>query len=146
MTGTKDLSFPKESRIRKHAEYTECYEVGRRLHTRHFLIFVAPPANGEKGVRLGTAVSRKVGSAVVRNRLKRLVRESFRLRLKSLPLDARLVVVAKRGAGEAGLTMPDVLAELEGTLTRFLLPAETHRTASRAQTDSAPDSLFQRKA
>lgn len=117
---SKGFALPKDCLIRRTAEYAQCYETGRRLNTRHFLLFVAPPAEGDGGVRLGTAVSRKVGHAVVRNRIKRLVRECFRLHLRSLDLDARVVVVARALAGKANLRLDDVRAELEGALKGFI--------------------------
>ena len=115
---SKGFALPKDCLIRRTAEYAECYQSGRRINTRHFLLFVAPPAQGSGGVRLGTAVSRKVGHAVVRNRIKRLVRECFRLHLRHLALDARIVVVARAHAGKANLRLADVRAELEGALAR----------------------------
>lgn len=112
------FSLPKESLIRTTAEYSQCYKTGIRLHTRHFLLFVAPPADGNEGVRLGTAVSRKVGHAVVRNRIKRLLRECFRLSLRHLPVNARIVVVAKSSASAARLKLDNVSDELLRALSR----------------------------
>ena len=40
------LFLPRQSRIRKQAEYSACYERGRRYHTEHFLVFVRPRENG----------------------------------------------------------------------------------------------------
>jgi ribonuclease P protein component len=54
-------------------------------------------------VRLGVTVSRKVGPAVTRNRVKRLIREAFRLNQHQLPTSWDLVVVARREAREASL-------------------------------------------
>lgn len=51
--------------------------------------------------RLGITVSRRVGNAVVRNRLKRRVRECYRLKLRAmLPAGVEMVVIARKGAGE----------------------------------------------
>ncbi len=58
---------------------------------------------GEKDERsrLGITVSRRVGDAVVRNRLKRRVRECYRLKLRAmLPAGVAIVVIARKGAGE----------------------------------------------
>lgn len=108
----------KESLIRKGAEYAVCYAEGRRLYTRHFLLFVAPPKEGESNMRMGAAVSRKVGHAVVRNRIKRLLRECFRLSLQSMPA-ARVVVVAKKAAGMDPLCLADVTGELTSVLDKY---------------------------
>ena len=61
--------------------------------------------------RLGTTVSRRIGGAVMRNRVKRRVRECFRKSLRTiLPAGTELVVIARAGAG--ALTSPAILGEL----------------------------------
>lgn len=120
--GKTQLSLPKESLIRKGSEYAFCYAEGRRLHTRHFLLFVASGAPGSNGLRMGTAVSRKVGHAVVRNRIKRLLRECFRQHLRSLPVSARVVVVAKKQAGVSHLVLSDVVREVGQALEKYFRP------------------------
>lgn len=72
---------------------------------------------GAKGLHLGITASRKVGSAVVRNRVKRAVREWFRTQARSIEgQDLDLVVIARRGAGE--LTARAVGMELTALLER----------------------------
>lgn len=64
-------------RLRKRREFLRIQRGGTKLHTRHFLVFVRTFENSTEP-RLGIAVTRKVGNAVRRNRIKRWVREAFR--------------------------------------------------------------------
>jgi len=81
-----------------------------RYQTVHFVVY-AMDSGEVKPVRLGTTVSRRIGGAVVRNRVKRRVRECFRKDLRTLlPAGTDLVVIARAGTGE--LTSPAIVREL----------------------------------
>jgi ribonuclease P protein component len=73
-----------DQRLRRHerltapADYTRCYRYGRRLRTRYFTVYAYH--HGASVTRLGLAVGKAVGGAVVRNRVKRRLRELFRRR------------------------------------------------------------------
>ena len=108
----KAFGRPRHVRIRHRAEFTACYEQGRRYHTGHFLLFILQGGQPACTTRTGMAVSRKVGNAVVRNRIKRLLREFFRLNAGILPRMADVVAVAKHQADCAGLGLADVTREL----------------------------------
>ncbi|SDF63395.1 ribonuclease P protein component [Desulfovibrio legallii] len=112
-------ALPRQLRIRRRAEYTACYERGRRFHTEHFLVFVLSGAQPEASARTGMAVSRKVGKAVTRNRVKRLLREFFRLHREELPVGVHIVAVAKKHAGQVALDLTGVTAELLPPLRRL---------------------------
>lgn len=85
-------------------------------------MLVAASSRGDDstGPRLGLTVSRKVGGAVVRNRVKRRVREWFRLSRAQLSAGVDLVVIARRGAG--GLATCQIASELD----RLWAEAQAH--------------------
>ncbi|MBQ9537151.1 MAG: ribonuclease P protein component [Desulfovibrionaceae bacterium] len=89
-------SYPAHLRLRKKAEYQVVYTHGRRYSTAHFVVYILPKAQTRP--RTGLAVSKKVGCAVQRNRVKRLLREFFRLHAELLPQAADIAVVAKKQA------------------------------------------------
>ncbi len=102
--GHERLGLPPQRRLRRKSEFDAVYAEGRRLGDGFFGIVAR--ANGATGPRLGLAVATKIaGNSVERNRIRRLIRESFRLRQRQLPaLD--LVVSARaraRGARNAEL-------------------------------------------
>jgi len=87
----------KEMRLRRRAEYVEVQTDGQKLHGRHVLVLARKRKDPELVGRLGITVTKKVGNAVVRNRIKRLVREWMRLH-GWVPTGWDIVVVAKDSA------------------------------------------------
>ncbi len=105
------FGFSRAHRLRKRAEFTACYDAGQRCFSRSFALFVR--ARGDAGPwRLGLAVTRKVGNAVRRNRVKRIVREFFRLYGREVPAGADIVVTARRGLDPRNLTLDQAVREL----------------------------------
>jgi ribonuclease P protein component len=84
-------------RIRRRAEYVAVQSNGLKLHGRHVLAMANKRSDAALSGRLGITVTKKVGNAVVRNRIKRLVREWMRLH-GWVPVGWDLVVVAKDSA------------------------------------------------
>jgi len=78
-------------RLRRRAEFEVVYSGGARVHGRFMTVITLKTAS--PFARIGIAASRKVGNAVVRNRLKRVARELFRLNNPSCGLD--IVIVPK---------------------------------------------------
>ena len=83
---------------------------GRRVQADGFVILVAD-GDGQGRVRLGITVSRRVGKAVVRNRVKRRVREWFRRERAQMQRNLDIVVVARRAA--AGLSGSETARALQ---------------------------------
>ena len=104
------LTFPAARRLRRKWEFDQLYACGRRLGNQHFGITVQP---NELGLaRLGLAVASKpFGGSVPRNRIRRLIRESFRLCQHDLP-HVDLVVSARPRARDASAA--ELRASLDG--------------------------------
>lgn len=88
--------FFKDERILKRKDFVNLNRSGRRYQTKHFTIFLKE--NGLGITRLGVTVSKKRGTAVQRNRVKRLIREFFRLHKELLPQGHDLVIAARKDA------------------------------------------------
>ncbi len=108
-------------------------ETGRRVSAAHFTFLVAP---GE--ARLGLVVSRKVGNAVARNRVKRLCRECFRTLSGFDFPGVDLVVIARAGA--AGLGKAGVAQEWERARGALARAAEATYVAAAAASRRNPSS------
>lgn len=94
--------------------FARAYKKGKSVVTSHAVLYLLPRKKNS-GLSLGITVSKKLGGAVERNRVKRLVRESVRTSLTSSAraTDAALIVVARSRAFSKGLKMPCLRAVLQ---------------------------------
>lgn len=107
-------SFGRREKIRKRNDYLTVYQQGVRSYSEHFTVIVRRKSTGIS--RLGITVSKKVGNAVRRNRIKRLVREFFRLNKSRLTTPHDIVIIARKDA--SSLSYGDVWSELESLLIK----------------------------
>jgi ribonuclease P protein component len=89
----EQYTFPKKTRLIHKEEYTRVFSQGEKAWGKHFICYVL--MNTAMETRLGIVASRKVGRAVVRNRVKRLIREFFRHSRHCLPEGMQLIVIAR---------------------------------------------------
>ncbi len=93
---TGRFGLGKEDRVRKSSDYQTIMKRGARHRTSHFHIRMLKNRLGV--TRLGIAASRKAGNACERNRIKRRLREYFRLQRDKLPPETDIVFIALKGA------------------------------------------------
>lgn len=108
------LGISKEMRLRQRADYVAVQGSGKKLHGRHILGIARQRSEPQLAGRLGLTVTKKVGNAVVRNRIKRLLREWMRLN-GWVPRGWDMVLVAKDSAASQLH-----LADFAPDLTRIL--------------------------
>lgn len=116
--------FRPRERLRKGADFRRVFQRGKVLSDR--VLRVHACCNGLAYNRLGLAVSRRVGSAVRRNRFKRLMREAFRLSKPELPTGYDLVLIPSPTAEPS-------LGQLRESLTRL-----AHAMSRRLQGETKP--------
>lgn len=86
-------SFAKSVRLLRHTEFRQVYERGHRRGGTLCTVFFRP--NGLSCTRLGITVTSRLGKAVVRNRVRRRIREAFRLHRAQIPVGWDIVVNAR---------------------------------------------------
>lgn len=101
LRGRKRHAFPKAMRLRRRSEFLKVQERGTKVSADCLLALVMPNGRADGLTRLGLTVSTKVGNAVVRNRLRRRLRELFRTRREALPGGLDMVIIARTSAAEA---------------------------------------------
>ena len=112
LRATADQRLPKSRRVRKRPEFLRLQRVGRRYVGPNFIVITEQRPSGIS--RIGITASRHVGGAVVRNRVKRLVREFFRRHYQQLVPPRSVVVIARPSA--AGTSYAEVSRELGAAL------------------------------
>jgi ribonuclease P protein component len=96
------FGFPKSARILRTSDFRKAYNQGSRIAGPYFAAFCLRIPRGEKeGPRLGFTVPRAFGKAVMRNRVKRRLREALRVRMHDIQPHWDIVINPRRAALEA---------------------------------------------
>lgn len=119
-------SLSAADRLHYSAEFRFLQRNGLRAESANFVLYAGHFAGDERS-RLGITVSRRVGNSVIRNRIKRRVRELFRREIRdTLPAGTAMVVIARPGAGElAGDAIRRELCDAAAKLASRLHPKLT---------------------
>jgi ribonuclease P protein component len=123
MTSRDGEGFPKAARIRRRREFLALGRTGEKRRTDQFVLLLQRTAAAP---RLGLTVSRKVGGAVTRNRLKRRIREAFRRHEARADFAYDVVVIAKPGSEAA--TVPVISRTFSDAV---VTPGAPRRSTSR---------------
>jgi ribonuclease P protein component len=110
--------FRKHEHLRRAADFRRVYE--RRRSVSDGLLIVYACENGLPHLRLGLSVSRKVGGAVQRNRLRRLYREAFRLTRREMPVGLDLILIPRRPEAPSLVELKQALPHLVCQVARKL--------------------------
>ena len=116
-------------RLSRSGEFERVYREGRSHASRHLVVYAFPRAEDDGEPRLGVSVGRKLGGAVERNRVKRLLRDAFWASAEDLQPGHDFVIVARPAAGE--LAEQGGEAAIEAALRAVLVDAGLARDGSR---------------
>lgn len=86
--------------LKKNTDFVQVYQEGRSLANKYLVMYVRDNALGKN--RLGISVSKKVGNSIVRHRLTRLIRESYRLQEDHFRCGTDIVIIARNSAKGKG--------------------------------------------
>ncbi|MBR1443465.1 MAG: ribonuclease P protein component [Firmicutes bacterium] len=109
--------------LKKNYQFRFVYNKGRSIANKHLVMYVLKN-NFEKN-RIGISVSKKVGNSVVRSRVTRLIRESYRLTEEKLKNGFDIIVIARTSA--KGMPYDDICASLKHLLKKHDLFREKIR-------------------
>lgn len=106
--------------LKKNSEFRQTYSFGKSFANRYAVLYVRQ--TNSENLRIGFSVSKRVGGAVVRNRIKRLFREYCRLNYHRFTTSKDVIIIARNPV--RGLGYYDVAKALEGLFSKAKLLSE----------------------
>jgi len=102
VTAPRPTGFPRRMRLLRPVDFSRVYDCRQSASAGSLVLYAAVNRAGGAAVRLGLSVSRRIGTAVVRNRWKRRLREAFRTVRPRLPAGNDYVIVVRSGEPPRG--------------------------------------------
>ena len=113
---TQDESFPRKHRLHKSGDFRRIFSRGKRIPSQNFVLYALP--TNLPYSRLGIQVRSRIGNAVRRNYIKRIVREAFRRKKGDFTRSIDLIFIAEKGSAELKYAM--LTQEFEQAVSRYL--------------------------
>ena len=114
------MRYPHSESLKKNRDFQLLYKEGKSRANRYLVLYVKE--NGLEKNRLGVSVSKKVGNSIVRHRIARLIRESYRLHEDMFNSGLDMVVIARVSAKDRGMREIESallhLGKLQGVLKK----------------------------
>lgn len=135
----RPAGFPRRMRLLRPAEFSRVYDTRQSAGSGSLVLYAATNHDAPADVRVGLSVSRRIGSAVIRNRWKRRLREAFRAVRMRLPPGNDYVIVVRSGEaprGQGGAR--EVEAAIESLATRVVRRRGYADAVPRPRAESAP--------
>lgn len=88
--------------LKKYRDFQEVYSARRSYANRYLILYKKEVDDPEKTARIGISVSKKVGNSIIRHRITRLIRESYRLNRDKMKEGSDIIVVARPEARDLG--------------------------------------------
>ena len=112
-----NFCLPKKVRLLKRAQFLTLSKQGKKVHTNSFIALVLKET--AQNNRIGITVSKKVGNAVARNRIKRIIREYFRHNKENISGPKDISIIAKRGL--AALSNGQIIEKLDNLFRKIAM-------------------------
>ena len=110
-----NYTYTKADRLRKRSEFIYVSQFGKKVQNKHFVAYCCQ--NQRETMRLGVTVTKRIGKAAARNRIKRSIREHFRLNRKQFHSFLDMNIIAKTEA--ADLTSEEIFLSLKGLFEKI---------------------------
>ncbi len=107
--------------LKKNHQFRAVYKKGKSIANRNLVMYVLP--NKQNVNRLGVSVSKKVGNSVVRSRVTRLIKESYRLQEENITTGYDIIVIARNSMN--GLSYKETFSSLKHLLKKHTMYADT---------------------